>query len=175
LRLPDELRNKVYEHAVGRNEISVFDKHLDVWDFALYATPYRHGASEFAVGSTLCWISLFNLSKTCEQLHKETRYLPWSLNVFRARTGYPFGYFSSLLGEKELQAITTISFSYDGGVPGRAFRAVPQLSVLEELTLCSGLTTVICKSAKPPACKVQVKEYAEERGLVHFDEADDAP
>ena len=76
LRLPPELRNKIYEYAIGGHVIKLFES---------TKKPHYNMLSQ-ADGHYTALANPAVLSKTCRQLHRETALLPYSLNTFHGRT-----------------------------------------------------------------------------------------
>ena len=72
LRLPAELRNKIYEYAVGGHVIELISSKKK---------PHYKMLSQ-ANGHYTALANPTVLSKICRQLHKETALLPYSLNTF---------------------------------------------------------------------------------------------
>jgi hypothetical protein len=72
LRLPAELRNKIYEYAIGGHVIELFDS---------TKKPHYNMLSQ-ADGHYTALANPTVLSKICRQLHSETALLPYSLNTF---------------------------------------------------------------------------------------------
>lgn len=78
LRLPAELRNKIYEYTIGGYVIELFES---------TKKPHYNMLSQ-ADGHYTALANPTVLSKTCRQLHKETALLPYSLNTFHGRIRY---------------------------------------------------------------------------------------
>jgi hypothetical protein len=72
LRLPAELRNNIYTHALSGHDIEVISD-FSAWRYTLY--PYR-GVARTPLSN------LLSLSRTCVQLYSGTSLLASTLNSF---------------------------------------------------------------------------------------------
>jgi hypothetical protein len=149
----------IYEYAIGGNEISAIHDYENSLYFDLHYSPYNSTAKD----PLQAWESLFSLSLVCHQLRRETKLLPYQLNVFNNTFGAEFDDFLSQLKDEYKRAITTVSFGF------KVWCDLP--SIMHEFTVpcqldeCTGLTTVISVVTLHDVQKRMVKDYAEERGL----------
>ncbi|OSS54016.1 hypothetical protein B5807_00940 [Epicoccum nigrum] len=70
LRLPGEIRNHIYEHALGGHHVRSTDGHIRPSTERL---RYIKNPPEIFIRSA-------NLERVCKQLRRETRLLPYALN-----------------------------------------------------------------------------------------------
>jgi hypothetical protein len=117
LRLPPELRNIIYEYALGGREIS----------FTLYATSSGNHFDLLFYGSH--HRNILGLLFACRQMHSETALLPYKLNSFDFRGSRRF----------ELR----LFFERRSAEQIRAIRAIKALSIFKnsrhEVDLRTGL------------------------------------
>lgn len=114
LSLPGELRNKIYEFAIGGNDVgfipTVESEESDESDesekFTTMASPCRSDV-KFTMAA---WNQIFYLSRVCRQIHQETKVLPFRLDRFVVHAGYEIGPFLKTMESYKKQNITTIAF-----------------------------------------------------------------
>jgi hypothetical protein len=76
LSLPAEIRNRIYRYAIGHHKFQmVKTMYKDYYELRCISG----GRSDNQPG---IWNEIHNLPRTCRQLHKETRLLPYTLNTF---------------------------------------------------------------------------------------------
>lgn len=153
LRLPGELRNCIYEYAVGSNQVMSFVE-LDSSYYELEARPYE---KLHYMPRDKNWNEIFNLKLVCKALRKETKTLPYHLNILLAPRCAPFDLFLEKLKPECAEAIRTVSF---GARDVSAEDTVPH-----SIKKCTGLITVICMNT---LCRDQVTivmRFAKEDGL----------
>ncbi|KAF1912565.1 hypothetical protein BDU57DRAFT_417852, partial [Ampelomyces quisqualis] len=75
LRLPGELRNRIYEYAIGGNEVRRVSKWFGSW------MVFETTSDCCGTYSSEAWEALNNLPRVCRQLRGETRVLPFRLNT----------------------------------------------------------------------------------------------
>jgi hypothetical protein len=165
LCLPGELRNRIYEYAIGGNEVEPKFPSMHSFSFILHAGPY----SETSGHGQTNWWELLCLSKSCKQLYKETRLLPWSLNIFRAPMGESFGQFLHQLKDWQKEAITTVSFGFKEYLDGTDPRVTYDGIVPDGMYACTGLKTAIRMVTLGDSQKKLVEEFAELRELELID------
>ncbi|KAF3001976.1 hypothetical protein E8E13_007635 [Curvularia kusanoi] len=104
LRLPGELRNRIYEFAIGGHVVDVLHRYF-IQDRFISTLPVRgpKDASEK-------FLRLLNLAHTCRQLYEETRLLPYALNIFCFYDDRWFMAFSSILPSSAKSSIRQIMF-----------------------------------------------------------------
>ena len=167
LSLPGELRNKIYEYALGGNLISPFYLGDDDTVFFLRSAQYGNPQDQ---STEEAWAKLFNLSKVCRQLYQETKLLPYKLNVFNICLGGAFGSFLSQLKDVNKKAITTVSFGFMSWVETDPI--IYPCTVPKELEECTGLTTAISIITLDACQKKMVADFAKARGLKLVVESD---
>ncbi|KAF2132678.1 hypothetical protein P153DRAFT_382296 [Dothidotthia symphoricarpi CBS 119687] len=150
LRLPAELRNRIYELAIGGYEIHPETcSESDTLDMDCR----QYNSSE---KTTMSWDKLFNLSYTCCQLHAETKLLPYQLSIFQITYAGWFDYWLSIISEEQLECITTVSF-----------KGVKNLSTIdtipERLDECTGLERLICYDSLGRDARDCLKEFVRSR------------
>ena len=72
LRLPGEVRNRIYEYALGGEEVCC----------SYYKRPYLRPGQPNRTGKEKYPLSLLMLPQVCRQIHAESALLPYHLNDF---------------------------------------------------------------------------------------------
>jgi hypothetical protein len=108
LRLPGELRNRVYGYALSGVTISVFPAPKP-WD---PAQLHAHVADPVtALTATSNVMDTINLTRVCRQIHAETRLLPFRAFTFHVNSDGSFNKFIDILLAVQRDAISTIEVS----------------------------------------------------------------
>ena len=102
LRLPGEVRNRIYNYALGR-------KHILILPPRLYSAD-RNGTSDHlpTVVEPNTIRKLLHLTETCRQIHAETNLLVFEMNDFRIPFKYSFDYFVKSVSQRQMEAIRTL-------------------------------------------------------------------
>jgi hypothetical protein len=114
LRLPGELRNKVYEYAMSEITVTVF--------------PYKGGYKPYHLqahlndtpSSTRHVTDVLSLTRVCRQVRAETCHLPLRSITFHVASDRSFHDFLQVLSEAERNAISTIQISTPDAQAGGA-------------------------------------------------------
>ncbi|KAH6629090.1 hypothetical protein C7974DRAFT_393824 [Boeremia exigua] len=101
LRLPGEVRNRIYEYALGGKVISYNQHHSHSID-ADYYRQHGYGTPEPHTVSTL-----LHLTATCRQIHAETDLHIFKYNEFLINTSTVLQSFVEALSQRQLSAIRT--------------------------------------------------------------------
>jgi hypothetical protein len=169
LRLPGELRNRIYEYAIGGNEVVLVEEDHDAAIVMFLAAPYGRGQKS----TSKAWDQLFNLSKTSRQLYHETRLLPFSKNVFSicleeeleehlSELEATDSFFSELK-KAQKEAITTITIDVPLFLNRRRDTYSPSIpDCLKDFT---NLKTIICMATLNSSENRVVEKFAKKRGL----------
>ena len=103
LRLPAELRNRIYQLVLSGYDIKIF-YHDDLGMRAIIHRPHKpNRLFDFILGRRV-----FSLLLVCHQIHAETRLLPFSMNEFVIPACPVFHYFCNVIPPDQLNAITTV-------------------------------------------------------------------
>jgi hypothetical protein len=97
LRLPAELRNKIYGHVLGGFIISF-----------LTARPRHHCLIRFKSSRKIAEFKPSNLLLVCRQINAEVQLLPSELNEFHYRIPETFKQMLDLLSDKQVNAIEVL-------------------------------------------------------------------
>jgi hypothetical protein len=108
LRLPGELRNRVYEYAMSGVTISVFPAPKPWSPAQLHAHVADTATALTAMSSPSDTISL---TRVCRQIHVETRLLPFRAFTFHINSDGSFSKFVDSLLPIQRDAISTIEMS----------------------------------------------------------------
>lgn len=102
MRLPGEVRNRIYNYVLGR-------KHILVLPPRLYSAD-RSGTSDhlLAVFEPNAIRKLLYLTETCRQIHAETDLLVFQMNDFRIPFKYSFDHFVKSISQRQMEAIRTL-------------------------------------------------------------------
>jgi hypothetical protein len=165
LSLPSELRDMIYDYAIGGEEVR--PKYSCSWNKISINLMSRPSGSD-ALYTGEAWKNLFILSHVCRQLRLETLCLPFTLSVFNI-VGCNFGYFLIDLKVAFKESITTVSFGTDYI---NDLREAEENMVPDELDECINLKTVILKAGLYVWEKTLIKDWAEERDMKLVDEAE---
>jgi len=159
LSLPGEIRNQIYEYAIGGNTA-----------FTRYSGFYMHPPGPFltlvgfrAPPSSKTWCSLFNLKSVCRQLRAETRLLPYKLNTFNCSHESEFDVILDSLEDEKGNVITTISFGKTYKGYGQTHYIVFRVS--KEIKQCKGLKSIISISTIGPNKKKRFTAVAKQLGV----------
>lgn len=163
MSLPGELRNKIYEFAIGGNEV-VFVHYEDTDTYTTKASPCNSDVK----CTKSAWDRIFYLGRTCRQIHQETKLLPFRLNRFVVSVSDhngPFlksnGPFLKSLVPWKKHSITTIAF-----MSGTWYHSDDD-SILRELDAYQGLTTIISTDMLDSPDWACVEEFAKKKGCKH--------
>jgi hypothetical protein len=108
LRLPGELRNKIYGYAMSEVTIIVFPPAHVRKHFQLHA--YSAGGATGSISSSNV-LDMTGLMRTCQQVYLETRLLPFQAITFHIHSDGSFIYFIDKLLDAERDAISTVQLS----------------------------------------------------------------
>ncbi|KAL5121288.1 hypothetical protein ACEQ8H_000756 [Pleosporales sp. CAS-2024a] len=108
LRLPGELRNKVYEYVLGGVIVSVFPSVDARFAYQLHAHRTSPSAT---LGEDPTMLEAMALLRVCRHIYAETRFLPLKLFTLHVNSGGSFFEFLKTLHPMERDAITTIQVS----------------------------------------------------------------
>jgi hypothetical protein len=97
LRLPAELRNKIYGHVLGGFIISFPT-----------ARPRHHCLIRFKFSRKIAEFKPSNLLLVCRQINSEAQLLPFELNEFNYRIPETFKQMLDLLSDKQVNAIDVL-------------------------------------------------------------------
>jgi hypothetical protein len=122
LRLPGELRNKIYEYAMSDVTITIFPSSNPRKPFQLYAYLARGAADAISSSNVL---DMTGLMRTCQQVYLETRLLPFQAITFHVNSDGSFITFLEKLLGAERDAITTVQLStVDANMGGNLYISV---------------------------------------------------
>lgn len=114
LRLPGELRNKIYEYTFSNAIVSVF-RSSELPD---YVEMKPHMGSRVSYRTTTPH-NLVALTKTCRQIFAESRLLLFRLVAFHVHSDGSLGHFLKTLESSQQDAITTVQITtQDASVGG---------------------------------------------------------
>jgi hypothetical protein len=156
LRLPGELRNKIYEYAFGGHSVEVqYGPSSDDEDL------YCH-----APGSTVSlWSDLLSRTTICRQIHEETRLLPYALNIFWILTwGAGFADWVQKLDESQKSAMRKVFLEWWGSL-GCCLSPSELDPVLQVLDDCAGLSHITISAKELPSERAKFQAYANKRGI----------
>jgi hypothetical protein len=156
LSLPGELRNRIYEFAIGGNDISITRVVL------LKPGPFTPRAARSGNDedyTTARWGDLFALARTCRHLHEETHLLPFRLNTFIVTIGGETGPHLADLKSIQKQSITTIALMSKYSL-GSTEDIIPR-----DLIECTGLKRVIARDLLYTGHRDMVRTFATDRNL----------
>jgi hypothetical protein len=97
LRLPAELRNKIYGHVLGGFIISFRT-----------SRPRHHCLIRFKVSRKIGEFKPSNLLLICRQINAEAQLLPFELNEFNYRIPEAFKHMLDLLSDRQVNAIKVL-------------------------------------------------------------------
>jgi len=98
LRLPGEVRNRIYKYVFGGKQISILRPRV----YSIDKSPIQDFKS-----STCVVRKLLYLGETCRQMRAETELFLFELNEFRIAGGHNFKYFIQSVSQRQLEAIKT--------------------------------------------------------------------
>ena len=102
MRLPGEVRNRIYSYALGR-------KHIVILPPRLYSADKNCTSDHLlAVFEPNAIRKLLYLTETCRQIHTETDLLVFELNDFRIPFKYSFDHFVKSVSQRQMEAIRTL-------------------------------------------------------------------
>jgi hypothetical protein len=156
LRLPGELRNKIYEYAFGGHEVML---KRDIWYAKDRMYCYAHDSP------LSLWSDLLSRTTICRQIYEETRLLPYALNTvcIDMYVGDHAIYVQEL-GKSQKSAIRAICFK----IP--AFYGLDD--ALRALDDCTGLTHITINAIASSSDLAMIQAYADKRGIeVELDRA----
>ncbi|KAF1840552.1 uncharacterized protein K460DRAFT_399468 [Cucurbitaria berberidis CBS 394.84] len=141
LRLPSEIRNRIYGYALGGQEVNPRTVGGVRTKWRLECRPYGSEARSYQA-----WDRLLSLTYVCRLLHRETRLLAFSLNTFQIQT-VEFNDWLLLLNDDQKNAITTVIFGLRN-----PFLDLPyQDQIPPMLEQCAGLKTAIHVFLRDPS------------------------
>jgi hypothetical protein len=109
LRLPGEIRNRIYEYALGGVILYVYRPSKSPKPYHLLV---RQAGSSLSSASSTGPSHTFSLTRVSRQIHAETQHLPVPLTHFRVRGGAgSFNAFLDRLSDSQRSAITTIQIA----------------------------------------------------------------
>jgi hypothetical protein len=108
LRLPGELRNKIYRYAMSGVTLSIFPSPNSRERFHLHA--HLAGATTVAVPSSKV-LDMTSLTRVCRQVYVETLLLPFQAITFHIHSDGSFLKFIDVLSDAERDAISTVQLS----------------------------------------------------------------
>ncbi|KAJ4372367.1 hypothetical protein N0V83_004141 [Neocucurbitaria cava] len=160
LRLPGELRNRIYEYALGGHLVEPvcgLGRLETVKDCQLRYCPYESKKET----DYKPWDELLALTYVCRQVNQEGRLLVFEINTFQVRKRIAFDAWLLYLKDDQKQAITSVSFgsrvptdrlAYDGMIP----------TLLHQ---CTGLKHVITLYWLHPVFIMAIKEFVKMHGI----------
>ncbi|KAJ4313130.1 hypothetical protein N0V94_007109 [Neodidymelliopsis sp. IMI 364377] len=110
LRLPGEIRNRMYEYALGGNDLVPMESNIKGTGFSFYLTS---GPTNCAEPSRQHWLGLCSLPATCRDLRLETKTLPLSLNMFQWENNFTTCLWLKNITKEARAAIRYIWFGED--------------------------------------------------------------
>tara|TARA_R110002003_G_scaffold126_11_gene11531 strand:+ start:1595 stop:2161 length:567 start_codon:yes stop_codon:yes gene_type:complete len=156
LRLPGELRNKIYEYAFGGHEVKL---QCGPWsdDEDLYC---------YTQDSTVSlWSDLLSRTTICRQIYGETRLLPYALNTFCIPTwGAAYADWVQKLDESQKSAIKYVSLEWLGTL-GLCMLPSELNHVLQALDDCAGLSHITITVEELPSARAKIQAFANKRGI----------
>jgi hypothetical protein len=161
------LRNKVYEYAIGGNEITPACPNKTNWKIKLFSCP----ANTDEEPTAKAWKNLFSLARTCRQLRKETPVLRFQLNTFVNDSCEIFSGFLWQLKPAYKDNIAEISVRFKHAQEFAMRRTATQSA--DHLDRCSRLSTIISTASVCPGWKAILEKCAEKRRLTLIDELED--
>ncbi|KAF2850831.1 hypothetical protein T440DRAFT_86645 [Plenodomus tracheiphilus IPT5] len=111
LGLPREIRDMIYEYAIGNEDVHLM---LCIGSHKDSVLPYTFGFTSPNMPvrkSAMSWTDLFGLSRSCRQLYQETQLLPYKLSIFNLWSRERTEVFLSHLSDKQRDSISTIMLS----------------------------------------------------------------
>ncbi|KAF1359339.1 hypothetical protein EJ07DRAFT_77821, partial [Lizonia empirigonia] len=102
LRLPGEVRNRIYNLALGNRQIMILHPRLYS---AIRYSRRCHGTDPFEPNTV---DKLLHLTETCRQIHAETDLLVFKANDFRIGSELNFNKFLDSISQRQTDAIRTL-------------------------------------------------------------------
>jgi hypothetical protein len=157
LRLPGEIRNRIFKYAIGGH---VFTPHYSSSrnkQLILIRCPYEPW-EEPPNDST--WKQLFILPRVCRFLRTETKCLPFSLNVFVNESSTAFIHFITELKDVYKHSITTMSVG-----PWCSYHKFDASLTIKQLNGWASLQKLILSTKLHPTKAAMFEAFAEQKGL----------
>jgi hypothetical protein len=162
------LRNRVYEYAIGGNEITPMRPNKTNLNTKLFARPSNSNEEPTAKA----WKNLFSLARTCRQLRKETSVLRFQLNTFVNDSCEIFSSFLWQLRPAYKDNIVEVSVRFKHEQMFAMRYTTTQKA--DYMDRCSSLTTIISTASVCNGWKAILAKYSEKRGLTLIDELEDS-
>jgi hypothetical protein len=156
LRLPGELRNKIYEYVFGGHEVML---KRDIWYAKDRMYCYAHDSP------VSLWSDLLSRTTICRQIYEETRLLPYALNTFWIPTwGAGYADWVQKLDESQKSAMRKVSLEWWGSL-GPYLSPSELHHVLQALDDCAGLSHITISAEELPSERAKIQAFANKRGI----------
>ncbi|KAF2132508.1 hypothetical protein P153DRAFT_308829 [Dothidotthia symphoricarpi CBS 119687] len=106
LRLPPELRNRIYEYALGGMNINIDYGYLD-W----VVIDKLHNYDIYPMDNAIIWNTNYSLFHVCRQVYSETCLLAYKLNTFIVSDDLGLSMWVHMRKQAQLDAIRTVRVS----------------------------------------------------------------
>ncbi|KAI4611745.1 hypothetical protein J4E83_007996 [Alternaria metachromatica] len=129
LRLPGELRNRIYELAVGGNIIVVSSSYKRWRKMSVYLTsadPSGPDAKSAQASIRAPVSDIFTIGLVCRQLHRETALIQYAKNLFHLDNIYYGRDFVDSLSSAQRALVTSISVRIGTYFVARWFNSYPR-------------------------------------------------